>query len=117
MPDSRFVVRIISCRVLVVEVLQEGHHAIVAACTRHSVARLDAFGSALRPDFKPRESDLDLLVDFGPVEPYALRSLFRALGRLRSVLQWSIDAVMVGTVKNPCLARDVERTKRLLYAA
>ena len=30
-----------------VDVLQRRHEAIIAACVRHSVARLDAFGSAL----------------------------------------------------------------------
>ena len=46
-------------------VLQEKHDAIIEACVRHGVVRLDAFGSALRDDFRPGTSDLDLLVEFG----------------------------------------------------
>ena len=40
--------------------------AIVDACQQHRVARLHAFGSVLRPDYRPGESDLDLLVEFQP---------------------------------------------------
>ena len=35
--------------------------AIAAACRRHHVARLHAFGSLLRPDYRPGESDSNLL--------------------------------------------------------
>ena len=101
-----------------VDVLQKSHAAIVAACARYNVARLEAFGSALRQDFKPGESDLDFLVDFRPMEPYArVEAYFGLLGELRSLLQGNIDLVMVGAVKNPYLASDIERTKQLLYAA
>jgi predicted nucleotidyltransferase len=36
--------------------------AITAACRKHHVARLHAFGSVLRPDFRPGESDIDLVM-------------------------------------------------------
>ena len=47
-------------------VLDDKREAIAEACARHGVVRLDAFGSALRDDFRPGESDLDLLVEFAP---------------------------------------------------
>jgi hypothetical protein len=40
--------------------------AIQAACRRHPVARLHAFGSVLRPEYRPGSSDIDLLVEFQP---------------------------------------------------
>jgi predicted nucleotidyltransferase len=40
---------------------------IAAACQRYGIERLFVFGSALRDDFKPGESDIDLLVEFGPL--------------------------------------------------
>jgi predicted nucleotidyltransferase len=40
--------------------------AIVEACQQHRAARMHAFGSVLRPDYRPGESDLDLLVEFQP---------------------------------------------------
>lgn len=52
--------------------LQSKHDAIAAACARHSVLRLEAFGSVLRDDFVPGQSDVDLLVEFEFLESYAL---------------------------------------------
>ena len=98
--------------------LEKKRQAIAEACVRHGVVRLDAFGSALRDDFRPGESDLDLLVEFGPMEPYArVDAYFGMLEELRALLGLEIDLVMAGAVKNPYIARDIERTRRVLYAA
>jgi predicted nucleotidyltransferase len=99
-------------------VLESKRQAIAEVCRRHGVARLDAFGSALRDDFRPGESDVDLLVEFGPMEPYArVDAYFGMLEELRALLGLEIDLVMAGAVKNPYIARDIDRTKRMLYAA
>jgi predicted nucleotidyltransferase len=99
-------------------VLESKRQAIAEVCQRHGVARLDAFGSALRDDFRPGESDLDLLVEFRPMEPYArVDAYFGMLEELRALLRLEIDLVMAGAVKNPYIARDIDRTKRMLYAA
>ena len=99
-------------------VLENKRQAIAAACMRHGVVRLDVFGSALRDDFNPDESDLDLLVEFGPMEPYArVDAYFGMLEELRAELGLEIDLVMVGAVKNPYIARDIERTRQILSAA
>ena len=99
-------------------VLENKRQAIAEVCQRHGVARLDAFGSALRDDFRPGESDLDLLVEFGPMAPYArVDAYFGMLEELRALLGLEIDLVMAGAVKNPYIARDIDRTKRMLYAA
>jgi len=82
------------------------------------VARLEAFGSALREDFKPGESDLDLLVDFKPMEGYArVEAYFGLLDDLRTLLKGDVDLVIAGAVKNPYIARSIERTKQLLYTS
>lgn len=99
-------------------ILEDKRQAIAETCVRHGVVRLDAFGSALRDDFRPDESDLDLLVEFGPMEPYArVDAYFGMLEELRALLGLEIDLVMAGAVKNPYIARDIERTRRMLYAA
>lgn len=80
--------------------------------------RLDVFGSALRDDFDDGESDVDLLVEFGPMEPYArVDAYFDMRDEFRALFGREIDLVMVGAVKNPYIARDIERTRQLLYAA
>jgi predicted nucleotidyltransferase len=99
-------------------VLKNKLEAIAEVCVRHGVVRLDAFGSALRDDFRPDESDLDLLVEFAPMEPYArVDAYFGVLEELRALLGLEVDLVMAGAVKNPYIARDIERTRRMLYAA
>lgn len=99
-------------------VLENKLGAIAEVCVRHGVVRLDAFGSALRDDFRPDESDLDLLVEFGAMEPYArVDAYFGMLEELRALLGLEVDLVMAGAVKNPYIARDIERTRRMLYAA
>ncbi len=50
--------------------------AITAACRKHHVAHLHAFCSVLRPDYRPGESDIDLLVEFLPMDA---SKLYRAL--------------------------------------
>jgi uncharacterized protein len=42
---------------------------------------------------------------------------FGMLEELRTLLGREIDLVMVGAVKNPYIARNIERTKQLVYAA
>ena len=100
------------------EILEKKLPAIAQLCKRHGVVRLDAFGSALRDDFKPGESDLDLLVELGPMEPYArVNAYFGMLEELTALLGQRIDLVMAGAIKNPYMAREIERTRRKLYAA
>jgi predicted nucleotidyltransferase len=102
----------------VVGVLQSQRGMIVDACARHRVARLEVFGSALRDDFKSDESDVDLLVEFAPMEPYArVEAYFGLLDELRHLLNCEVDLVMVGAVKNAYIAREIERTKQVFYAA
>jgi len=101
-----------------VRILQSERDSIAAACAKHGVARLEAFGSALREDFKPGESDIDLLVDFMPMDPHArVDAYFGLLTDLRELLHADVDLVMVSAVRNTYIARSIERTRQLLYAA
>ena len=101
-----------------IELLEHKREAITEACRRHGVSRLDAFGSALRDDFSPGESDVDLLVEFMPMAAYArVDAYFGLLDDLRGILGQEVDLVVSGAVKNPYIARDIEHTRRMLYAA
>ena len=101
-----------------VDVLRDKQQAIAELCARHGVARLDVFGSALRDDFRPGESDIDFLVEFAPHEGYALvDAYFGLLDELRALLGTEVDLVMADAVKNRYIAREIEHTKQLLYAA
>ncbi len=101
-----------------VHILEDRRQAITRACRRHHVARMYVFGSALRDDFRPGESDIDLLVEFDPLSPHDLvDAYFGLLDELRSVLDTSVDLVMADAVKNRYIAADIERTRQVLYAA
>ena len=92
--------------------------AIIDACRRHRVARLHAFGSVLRTDYRPGESDIDLLVEFQPDAPEALyKTYFSLLNELRQSLATRIDLVMADAIRNPYVKSSIEASKREIYAA
>lgn len=102
----------------VARLLEEKRKSIADVCARRGVARLEAFGSALREDFSTDTSDLDLLVEFQPMEPYArVEAYFGLLDDLRDMFGRKIDLVMADAVKNRYLAQDIQRTKQPLYAS
>lgn len=101
-----------------VAVIENKHEDIAGACFRHRVARLYVFGSALRDDFRPGASDVDLLVEFATQDPFEkMDAYFDLLDELRTILGVEVDLVMAGAVKNRYIARDIESSKQLLYAA
>jgi predicted nucleotidyltransferase len=107
-----------SSEVPMARVLRDKQQAIAALCARFGVVRLDVFGSALRDDFRPGESDVDLLVEFAPMGPHELAdAYFGLLDALRELLDGEVDLVMADAVTNRYMVREIERTKQLLYAA
>jgi len=101
-----------------IAILEDKREAVAALCRRHGVARLYVFGSALREDFSPGESDVDFLVDFGSMDGHSkAHAYFDMLDELRELLGTEVDLVMAGAIKNRYIAREIERSKRMLYAA
>ena len=91
---------------------------IAAVCQRYGIERLFVFGSALRDDFKPGESDIDLLVEFGPLEITKRFHVFLdAREAFRNIFQADVDLVMQGAVKNKIIANEIDRTKKLVHGA
>ena len=92
--------------------------AITAACRKHHVASLHAFGSVLRQDYRPGESDIDLLVEFLPLDASNLyRTYFALLNDLRQGLAARVDLVMADAVRNPIVMQAIDASKQQLYAA
>ncbi len=101
-----------------VTLVRDKEDAIVELCRKHGVVHLDVFGSALRDDFRPEASDVDLLVEFSDRDPYALAdSCFDMLEELQALLGTKVDLVMAGAVKNRYIAAEIESTKQPLYEA
>ena len=100
-----------------VDLIENQREAIADVCARHGVSRLDVFGSALGDEFRPGESDVDFLVEFGAMDPCErVDAYFDMLDELRALLGVDVDLVMVGAVKNRYIAADIARTKQALYA-
>ena len=91
---------------------------IAELCRAHHVRRLAIFGSAVRDDFDPTHSDVDVLVEFENVSVWAYSDnkhglhdeLEKAFGRKVDLLTWK-------SIQNPCFVRELESSHELLYAA
>ena len=102
-----------------IEVLEDRGEEFADACRRHGVARLEVFGSATGDGFDPEGSDVDFLVEFAPdydLGPW-LAEYFALREELQALVGRPVDLVMVGAMRNPYFIREVNRTRRLLYAA
>jgi predicted nucleotidyltransferase len=76
------------------------------------------FEPALRDDFRLGESDIDLLVEIGPVEVTNLfHASLDAREAFRKIFQANVDLVMQAAVKNKIISREIDRTKRLVYGS
>jgi predicted nucleotidyltransferase len=100
-------------------IISENRDAIMALCERFNVDTLEVFGSASDEEsFRSEKSDVDFLVKFrrparlGPLEEYF--GLRAELGRL---LQRPIDLVEYSAVENPFVRRQIEASRKPLYAA
>ena len=92
--------------------------AIAVACRQHRVLRMHLFGSVLRDDFDPSRSDLDLLVEFQPIDPGALVGAYFGLERqLAAITGQRVDLVMADAVRNPYVRADIDATRQVIYEA
>ena len=90
--------------------------AIAAACRQHQMARLHAFGSVLRPDYRPGSRDIDLLVEFEDLQPTELvEAHFGLEQQLTESMGPAIDLVMATAVRNPFVRADIDASKQLIY--
>jgi len=99
-------------------VVEQHRDQLEELCARFRVKRLELFGSAVRPDFDARTSDLDFLVEFLPLGPgeYA-DAYFGLLEGLEDLFARRIDLVMPEAVKNVYFLEAINETREVLYAA
>ena len=92
---------------------------IAAICRELGVERLALFGSALRDDFDPERSDIDLLValpETGDAAQYA-ETWLELHGRLEKLLGRQVDLVSERALTNPYFRERVLESRRPLYAS
>lgn len=98
--------------------IEQKREELAAFCRRHRVARLAVFGSALRDDFDPQQSDLDFLVEFQPLPPGNYADAYFGLKEgLETLFQRPVDLVVESAIKNPYFLKSVQQNKHGLYAA
>ena len=89
---------------------------LLKLCAVYGVDRLELFGSALRSDFDPEESDLDFLIDFSDSHPQgAFDRYFGLKEELERLFQRPVDLVEMKAIKNPYFRQAVEQDKVLVY--
>lgn len=86
-------------------------------CRTHHVQRMTIFGSAVRDDFNPETSDVDVRVSFLPEasEEY-LKNLYAIRDTLPVLFGRKVD-VISGTIRNTYLKREIESHEVEVYAA
>ena len=90
--------------------------AIIDACRKYGVRRLELFGSAVRDPVAA--NDFDFLVDLEETEPgvYA-KTFFGLYDALLKIAGRPIDLVTERSIRNPYFRKSIDRNKRLIYAA
>ncbi len=86
-------------------------------CETYKVNKLYAFGSVLKDKFND-DSDVDLIVDFKPIDLYFYAdNYFDFKFSLEDLLKRKIDLLEEKAIKNPYFMQVVNPEKQLVYAA
>jgi predicted nucleotidyltransferase len=100
------------------DVVQAKRKEIEALCRQCGVRRLDLFGSAATGGFDRASSDVDCLVEFGPLAPgERAEAFFCLLEGLERLLGRRVDLVVDRAIRNPYFRESVYETRQVLYAA
>lgn len=97
--------------------IEKYNKALLGLCQRYYVKRLDIFGSAATGELE-ESSDIDLLVEFDDkVNERRFDNYFEFLRALEGLFGRRVDLVEAGGPRNPYFLRQVEATRRHIYAA
>lgn len=90
---------------------------IIDLCRKHKVKSLAVFGSILTDRFND-QSDVDLLVDFEPIDPDKfdyVTNFFDLQDSLEALLKRKVDIVVGKGLRNKYFIANVNRTKQVIY--
>ena len=98
--------------------VEDRRQELTQLCQDFHVKRLDAFGSAAeRERFDSDRSDIDLLVEFEPMDPVRhAKAYFGLLAALQDLFARGIDLLEIKAVTNPYLLESIEKQRRQIYA-
>lgn len=91
---------------------------LTSLCMQHRVRDLALFGSVITESFDPDTSDIDILVEFGPMTPGEhMQHYFELAGKLEQFFQRNVDLVELASVRNPYILASIQKNRVDLYAA
>jgi len=99
------------------DIVREARTRISHACRERKVRRLWLFGSAVRDDFNPGQSDFDFLVEWmsdAPKGPW-LSHLLDLEADLAAALGAPVDVVELSANTNPYVRESIESDKVRVY--
>lgn len=92
--------------------------ALNALCRANDVQRLAVFGSAVRTDFDPAASDLDVIVQFdAPTCATYAERYFALKEGLEQMTGRDVDLVTDNAISNPYLRQRITAEEVTLFAA
>lgn len=92
--------------------------ALAEFCRKWKIVRLELFGSALRDDFDPEKSDIDLLVTFADNVSWGFRDTLKMEDELKAVLGRDVDMPersTIETMKNWIRRKDILSSARVIF--
>jgi hypothetical protein len=98
--------------------VEQARDNLADLCRRHAVHRLSLFGSATGPEFDPKHSDLDFVVEFEDLTPPEYAEAYFGLWEgLQKLFGRPVDLLTAPALENPYLRNAVEQHRIELYAA
>jgi len=96
--------------------IQHSSEEFVSICKSFNVQSLYAFGSSVRDDFDEENSDIDLLIEIGTLDPVTKGEQIMAVwDRFESFFKRKVDLLTPSSIKNPYLRKSIEFSKVLIY--
>jgi len=99
------------------QIIESNRRAIPDLCRRYGVRRLEVFGSVLRDDFDPSDSDIDILVEFEPSVAGSFANFLELKDALETLFGRTVDLVELQAIGNRRLRHYIEQSKALIYDA
>lgn len=101
-----------------IHLIEEKLSEIHQICSQFNVDRLEIFGSAADESFEPASSDIDLLVEFKPLnQGQHADAYFGLLDAMKKLLGKDVDLVMTKAIRNPYFLQAINKNRQVLYAA
>lgn len=96
--------------------IRANYDDFVALCRSHHVDKLYAFGSSITDHFVADRSDIDLVVTVDVEDPADRGEILLSLwDKLETLFKRKVDLLTEGSIKNPYLRSNIDRTKQLIY--